>query len=329
VTFPDLHPEELLCPSPSRTLTPNEKADLDAHLQRCPACLLQRQLGPEIAHALPPTEHDYRLGARVAERVLGMSPLTITSAQAAFAPLFSPRSGSLRAWGRVAIVLFFLLGTAVGAQAIVAHLRTQASPPDASDSPRAKSSAPARTGRRPVGSSQALPAEESPPAAVPTTVEPPLVLSLKTQETPGKRRSVHPSPGAPDTRADSPASLFGRAELARLQRNVREANRLFRTLGLLHAGTREEIASRVLLGQLLLDDLRAPAEALHAFDRYLRDEPGGTLAEEARVGRGLALRQMGHVREEIAAWGDLLARHPGSIHGAAARARLNDLSPRP
>jgi hypothetical protein len=38
---------------------------------------------------------------------------------------------------------------------------------------------------------------------------------------------------------------------------------------------------------------------------------------------------MGHVREEVAAWSDLLARHPGSIHGAAARARLNDLSPRP
>jgi hypothetical protein len=121
-------------------------------------------------------------------------------------------------------------------------------------------------------------------------------------------------------------SLFRRAERARLGGDLQEANRLFRALGLGFSGTREELASRVLFGQLLLDDLHAPTEALAAFDRYLRDEPSGTLAEEARVGRAQALRQMGRPRDELAAWSDFLAHHPASVHAGAARARLSQLS---
>ena len=38
----ELHPDELLWRESCGTLSPNERADLTAHLQRCPACALER-----------------------------------------------------------------------------------------------------------------------------------------------------------------------------------------------------------------------------------------------------------------------------------------------
>ncbi|MEA2698391.1 MAG: hypothetical protein QOI66_2662 [Myxococcales bacterium] len=377
MTFSDLHPEELLCPSGSRTLTADETADLNAHLARCPACLLQLQLGPEIERALPPTEQDYVLAARVAERVLAMSmstttatarPATATARQEAASSGWAARLpqrliARRGAWSRVAIVLFVLLGTGVGAQAIVVHLRERAARSASGGSAGGQPAPAVRAQRRPAARSADLPPITAPLVA-PTVPSPPVQPALapsQAKETPGMARPrlpramgaiaappgivvarAEPSAGqgllaprstpvvspaaAPVNPAESPVSLFRRAERARLGGDLQEANRLFRALGLGFSGTREELASRVLFGQLLLDDLHAPTEALAAFDRYLRDEPSGTLAEEARVGRAQALRQMGRPRDELAAWSDFLAHHPASVHAGAARARLSQLS---
>ena len=69
---------------------------------------------------------------------------------------------------------------------------------------------------------------------------------------------------------------------------------------------------RVTVAQLKLAELGQPEQALAHFDRYLDIEPGGPLAQEARVGRVRALSTMGRfadVIEEAATFEDL---HPES-----------------
>jgi hypothetical protein len=123
--------------------------------------------------------------------------------------------------------------------------------------------------------------------------------------------------------ADNGASeLFGAAERARREGDPTRARRLYAQLAALFPGTREELAARVLRGQMLLDELDDAAAALRSFDHYLVAEPGGALAEEALVGRAEALRRLGRASAEAAAWSDLLARYPRSVHAERARERL-------
>jgi hypothetical protein len=75
-----------------------------------------------------------------------------------------------------------------------------------------------------------------------------------------------------------------------------------------------------------------PAAALAQFDAYLHQARYDTLREEALVGRGMALQQLGRARadsatatEERRAWEALLAAYPRSTFAARARARLEAL----
>jgi tetratricopeptide (TPR) repeat protein len=131
---------------------------------------------------------------------------------------------------------------------------------------------------------------------------------------------VAAAPVAPPS--EDAASLFTKAERAQRQRLTGEAERLFGELAAKFPGSREEIATRPLFGQLLLDELGRPGQALQLFDHYLRDQPTGTLAEEAEVGRAQALERLGRPHDAQAAWQDLLRRHPDSIHAELARRRL-------
>jgi hypothetical protein len=124
------------------------------------------------------------------------------------------------------------------------------------------------------------------------------------------------------SRADGASDLFGAADRAHREGDFAEARRLYAELAARFSGTREERTARVLRGQMLLDDLGQAAAALRSFDLYLRDEPSGALAEEALVGRAQALRLLGRAAAEAAAWTDLLARFPRSVHAELARERL-------
>jgi len=75
---------------------------------------------------------------------------------------------------------------------------------------------------------------------------------------------------------------------------------------------------------LLLD--RGDAQsALSHFDAYLLRGAGGTLTEEAQVGRALALHKLGWASDELQTWQTFLAAHPNSVHAARARQRLSEL----
>lgn len=136
-------------------------------------------------------------------------------------------------------------------------------------------------------------------------------------EPPGK-----PAPSAVPA-APSAADLFARANAARRAKRDAEAVRLYRELQQRYPDSREARASRVTLGQLLLDRTDAK-EALGEFDGYL-SKSGGPVSEEALVGRARALDKLGKRAEARAAWQELLKRYPGSVHAAEARTRLGAL----
>jgi hypothetical protein len=166
----------------------------------------------------------------------------------------------------------------------------------------------------------APPAVGPPPASLPS---PPVILARPMS----RRGALTTSDGS--GAEPGAAAIFGAAERARGDGELVDARRLYGQLASRFRGTREELSARVLGGQMLLDDLDEPAAALRAFDGYLRDEPGGTLAEEAVVGRAQALRRLGRAAAEAAAWNDLLVRYPRSVHAELARERLAALVPAP
>jgi TolA-binding protein len=113
--------------------------------------------------------------------------------------------------------------------------------------------------------------------------------------------------------------LLARANDARRARRYDEAERTYRTLQRMYGSSREAAVSRVTLGRLLLSSRGDAAGALEQFDHYLRAQPAGVLAEEARVGRAMSLEHLGRTEDARAAWRDLLASHPDSLHADRAR----------
>jgi tetratricopeptide repeat protein len=122
---------------------------------------------------------------------------------------------------------------------------------------------------------------------------------------------------------ESAAALFARANEARRAGRRDEALALYRALAARFPGTPEAEVAEATLGRMLLDG-GDPEKALSAYDKYL--EKGGALGEEALVGRAVALQRLGRRDQERAAWQELLARHPQSIHAGRARARLAELA---
>lgn len=126
------------------------------------------------------------------------------------------------------------------------------------------------------------------------------------------------------------AQLFRDANTERHAGNIVRAVELYRELQKRHPEAAESRASRVSVGRLLLDRQGDPAGALAEFDVYLATAQGGggTLAEEARVGRALALERLGRPEEERRAWEAFLARHPEGLYATHARERLAALGSR-
>ena len=351
----ELHPEELLAKASRGALDAHEAADLRAHCARCPACALQIELRGEIESALAPTALEYEIGARAVERLLGSRQL---EAARAAAREHGPRRGP-RLATRVALVLALVLGTSVIASAFVLGTRGRlwdVAEPDREE-PRARAGHARHAGsasvRAQVNGSEPKSLDDAPRPAPPPTASLPVVSAPSVAVAPpavappavGLPPAIVPPPPviparptwrrgtltASDVRGaeEGAAAIFGAAERAREDGEFVEARRLYGQLASRYRGTREERSARVLSGQMLLDDLDEPAAALRAFDGYLRDEPGGTLAEEAVVGRAQALRRLGRADAEAAAWNDLLVRYPRSVHAELARERLAGLVPAP
>ena len=351
--FDDIHPEELLVTR--RVLTDDEQADLRAHLARCPGCALQVALRADVARALVPTDVDYEIGARSVTRVLASARWAPPPARVLASRARAPRAP----FAARAAVLVVVLGTGVAASALVLGTRGRlwnvAATTNAAEgaTPASRRSRPRSLAERAEPPHAEARADLAPPVVAPATPPPAIVAPAPRARRPRatfepEREPVAPSaalapptpaapPVAPMTRPTDEAAatpppvehasnVFAAAERARRDGDPIEAERLYGRLAADFSGSREELIARVLRGQTLLDNLGHPGEALASFERYLRDQPNGALAEEARAGRAQALWHLDRPAEEAAAWNELLSLHPRSLHAALARSRLAALT---
>ncbi|MBX3210318.1 MAG: tetratricopeptide repeat protein [Labilithrix sp.] len=183
-------------------------------------------------------------------------------------------------------------------------------------------------------------APEPPPAAPEGHAKTSTIMPAESRPEPSV--SVHDLPSAkplaavtsdtvafsPPPPADSPvtaAELFREANAERRAGNLNKAVDQYRALQKRYPDAPETQASRVSLGRLLLDRHGDASGALAQFEAYLAgaQADGGTLAEEARLGRALAFEKLGRRDDERRALEELLVRHPHSLHGSRARERLD------
>jgi TolA-binding protein len=309
----DVHPEELLDREHWGVLTFHERQRLEAHAARCAACALVRRAALDFAVERSAWPADDALIEAMTSGAFGAPP-----ASGRFENL--PRRASprrrRRSWAMAAIVMF----AATGAAASLWSVRRVLLPH-------------AVVNVAPMTHQEGGDVRGSPPAskvdllAVPTQV--PAAPTDPSRLAPPRELGAAGAPAArPRPSEESPLSaeqVFASANEARRRGDSSQAVKLYRQLQQQFPGTREETTSRVLLGRLLLDRGDDASQALALFTRYLEQSPNGTLAEEARLGRALALMRLGRPLEERQAWQQLLSAHPNTIHAERARKRLDEL----
>jgi TolA-binding protein len=320
LTTTDLHPEEMLDAARRGTLGATGQADLRAHLHRCVACRLSLSWPDDLRAEAAATTADGVLLARMMRVALLDEPRAASDPRA-----YRARGGvSLRraALGLVLLLVGGSAGAAIWAGResfsgrlgpVIVQFPEDRGRVDPETSPRRGARA-----HRPAAPEVA----EAEPASPtnPLIVEPPSTLArpaaVAAPAATRRARAETPRPSAD--------ALFADANRARRMSDYGLALRRYADLRRAYPGTREEITARVVVGQLMLAQ-GSSREALARFDSYLAASPEGTLAEEARVGRALALMRLGRRDEEREAWGQLLRNHPGSVQGVRARSRLGEL----
>jgi TolA-binding protein len=325
----DVHPEDLFDREQDGTLSAEERRRLDSHTLQCAACALVRSAVRDFAAQRHPALGDDALIARLANEALGRAttipPQTISPALRT--TYIGTRPRRRRSWAVGAIVLFAATGATASfwsvRGAIVQHLLTTT--PEETPAP-----APVEA-KAPVARAKAAPVKPvtDEPEAVDVEPEPTPVVVIPVPPPPAvaaRRRAPEPINVPPPAVVEPSADdLFTAANEARRRGDPQKSFELYSLLARTYPGSRQETTARVALGRLVLDRGGDSTQALGLFTRYLDENPGGTLAEEARLGRALALTRLGSAKEERQAWQQLLAFHPNSIHAERARKRLDEL----
>jgi TolA-binding protein len=313
----ELHPEEMLDAARRGTLGPQGFADLHAHLDRCAGCRLSLALGDDLHAEAAVTSADNALlgqmvgGALSEPGVFGPLPLPLPGRPSDTGP-FGRSAGRFARRAAIALSLLFVGGSAgaaiwsAGGTHLLGKLWPEIVPLPRERKPSAPASVGAPASRAPV----IQPLEALPPSATVPDEAP----------APARPRAHAPAPVALETADD----VFADANRARRAGDYTVALRRYAQLHRQFPGTRQEMTARVIVGDLSLTS-GATRDALASFDSYLAATPDGTLAEEARVGRALALQKLGRRGEERDAWKQLLRRHPDSVQVTRARERLAEL----
>jgi len=329
----DLHPEELLdAQRRGEAPEPEQRARLEDHLAACDACAFERAVARDFAAELERSEPaDRDAAARAAAGALEdprVAAGTVRRSPAGF--------GTTTRRFRLLLVAAVLLAATVGAAAAAWYALVVIARGSAAEEQPAPTCPPGQTGLagstvyaipdaalptpRAASPAVAPPGPAPPPPAVPNPVPPSGPTAGRHPEGP-----VPATPDAGSAALETAETLFSRANAARRARDYGTAARLYDDLALRFSGSREEMLSRVTFGSLLLDVLGQPQRALNLFDSYLAAARGGTMAEEALVGRAVALGRLGRAAEERATWHALLAEFPESANAERARRRLAEL----
>jgi hypothetical protein len=150
--------------------------------------------------------------------------------------------------------------------------------------------------------------------------EVPLPTRAEPGRTPRPQRAEVPTEPEAAVAERSASEILDDARRLRTASRWTEAAAAYRELLQRHPASGEANAVLVSLGELELDRLGEPGLALGRFEQYL-NLPGGSLAQEAKLGRIRALRALGRAGEEATAIDAFLAEYPGSLDAPALRAR--------
>ncbi len=293
----ELHPEQMLDAARRGTLNPQGFADLHAHLDRCAACRLSLALGDDLRAEAAVTSADDAVLAHMMGGALAIEPGVFGRLPV---PARSSGAGRFARRAAIALALLFVGGSAgaaiwsAGGTRLLGKLW-----PDIVPLPHAQ---PTAAPAHPVS-----PVVEAVPVLAPEEPFP----------APAHPRAHAPAPVTLETAED----VFADANRARRAGDYAVALRRYAQLHKQFPGSRQEMTARVIVGDLSLTG-GSVRDALASFDSYLAASPDGTLAEEALVGRALALQKLGRPAEERDAWKQLVRRHPESVQVTRARDRL-------
>ncbi|MEZ4375495.1 MAG: tetratricopeptide repeat protein [Polyangiaceae bacterium] len=319
----DIHPEDLLDREREGCLTSEERAYLQAHLLRCAACRIERQLALECAaeRDLLDQELDDR-ARRSGDRSeplprLEPAPQDVPEPRA---PSHAPRSvlRVRRGFPKAAVVSAALL-LAGGAAALGGGIPwTRPVAPAASVTSVEPAPAVSVAGRK-YGAGHRPGSRVIVPAPEPETP------SSELEPTP-QPELVDPAPAASPQRTRPPTptarELFAQAAGARRDGDYQKALTLYGRVIERYPSSAEAGTARAVRARLLLD-LGQTAAAEKGFREASKED--GPLSEAALVGQAQALRRAGKPAAERAVWQELLRRFPGSPRTAVARTRLEEL----
>lgn len=319
----ELHPDDLLDREARGELGDVERELLEAHLRRCVACRVERrarvdfQQETDLAGGPDPGDVQPLLA-----KVLAMRPASLEPAKAARISLGRRLLPLVAAAALVSAAAWAATTAWTGAWTRSRPGAAGGSPPTSVPVTRSPAPETASLLELPQAASpegRVARADGTPPAAIAAVVG--ADSSPKALASPAARLA---SLGAHlPTEPAVLGTAFDQANSARRSGDHRHAAELYRALVERYPGTAEARASLVALGRMLLDDGDATG-ALRSFDRYL-NAGGGALAEDAMLGRALALRQLERPNDEAQVWSGLLRQYPQSGHAERARRRLLEL----
>jgi hypothetical protein len=300
----DVHPEDLIDKKRLGLLTGDEQRRLEEHAKHCEACAIESLVAGDFARDRAVQSCSVQTVSRIVEGALAQ--VSGPGVEARWVAETNRRRR--RAWGLGLAIGFAATGAIAGFWSA-----KRLAPPPPSVAAVVADQDPSPAARR--------------KAAVANRQADPIVLDESDLAAVGERETASSETlrarGAPPP--STVAEVFARANDARRHGELSEAVGLYRQLQQRFPGSREEVMSRVALARLMLDRLDDPRGALTLFDRYLGANSNGTLAEEARLGKALALMRLGQTAEERQAWQKLLSAHPSSIYAERARRRLAEL----
>jgi TolA-binding protein len=350
----ELHPEEMLDAARAGTLSPRAAVDLNAHLARCQACRLHLKVADDFVAEFA----GHNRTARSEQALVANLVRSAVAEPSAGAVSYRSTTRTSRLLRRLMLPAACVLLGGSAATAMWSVKSDRRWLPEIEllstphrQAPRAKV-VPGRgaAASRPAAAPAPLVEPMLEPAPAPALAPAPTLESRAPSQPlpPPKARSVRHAgtghSGGQAARAIAAAaepvaslsetvtppltagSLFAEANHYRRDGVYGKAIGLYRQLRNQFPGSREEITSRVIVGQLALAENHWN-RALTEFDSYLAANPSGTLAEEALVGGASALMHLSRGDAERDAWLLLLKRHPSSMHSERARARLEALRP--
>jgi TolA-binding protein len=321
MTVVDLHPEDLLEKDALGDLEESERSRLEAHLARCSACRMERQLRADFAQELAaddPLDHTVALGI---DRI---APLPVAARESRI-ELRVPRRKTKKIKRAVwLLAAAALLVGGVSAAAMGLNPAPWARAMLASTSAPAVDALTAQKKHAPVHASVAAALPE--PAVVPEAPAPLPGVVASPAPSPRSLVQLVQAPARARAAVVQPPVTVGPAEIFESETEARRGGDYARALDRdrdlegHYPTSREAQVSRVVMGRVLLDR-GDPAGAIAKFEAYL-GAGSGQLGEEAMVGRATALERLGRTDDAARAWAALVAAFPATPYAAHARARL-------